>query len=98
MDTALAAYIAKLYEHGVAHDADKPDRLARLRNVEPDTAQLIALLVRATRAQRLLEIGTSNGYSTLWLADAVRSVDGRLVSVEVEAERTAQAGQHLRET
>lgn len=98
MDTALAAYIADLYEHGVAYDADKTDRLERLRNVEPDTAQLVALLVRATRARRLLEIGTSNGYSTLWLADAARSVDGRLVSVEVEAERTAEAREHLRAT
>jgi len=31
----------------------------------------LALLIKATRARRVLEIGTSNGYSTLWLADAV---------------------------
>jgi len=98
MDTALAAYITDLHEHGVAHDADKPDRLDRLRNVEPDTARLLAVLVRATGARRVLEVGTSNGYSTLWLADAVRSIDGRLVSVEVEAQRTAQARAHLRAT
>ena len=41
--------------------------------VEPDTARLLAVLVRALGAKRVLELGTSNGYSTLWLADAARS-------------------------
>jgi predicted O-methyltransferase YrrM len=98
LDAKLATYIHELYERGVAHDADKPDRLDRFRNVEPDTAQLIAVLVRATGARRLLEIGTSNGYSTLWLADAARSISGRLVSVEIDPARTAQAQKHLSET
>jgi predicted O-methyltransferase YrrM len=98
MDPTLARYIDDLYERGVAHDADKPDRLDRLRNVEPDTARLIAVLVRATNARRLLEIGTSNGYSTLWLADAARSINGRVVSVEIDPARTAQAREHLEAT
>jgi predicted O-methyltransferase YrrM len=81
--------------HGIEHDAGQADRLERLRNVEPDTARLLAVLVRATRARRLLEIGTSNGYSTLWLADAVRSVGGHIVSVDVDAARSALAAQNL---
>jgi predicted O-methyltransferase YrrM len=95
MDPRLATYIDDLYESGVAHDADKPDRLDRWRNVEPDTARLIAVLIRATSARRLLEIGTSNGYSTLWLADAARSINGRVVSVEIDPARTAEAREHL---
>jgi predicted O-methyltransferase YrrM len=98
MDTALATYIEGLHEHGVAHDAGRADRLERLRNVEPDTARLLAVLIRATGARRVLEVGTSNGYSTLWLADAARSIGGLVLSVEVEAARTAEALHHLRET
>jgi predicted O-methyltransferase YrrM len=95
MDLRLAQYIDELYEQGRAHDADKPDRLDRLRNLEPDTARLLAVLVRATGARRLLELGTSNGFSTLWLADAARSIDGRVVSVELDPARSAQALAHL---
>ena len=51
--------------------------------------------MRAIRARRLLEIGTSNGYSTLWLADAVRSVGGHIVSVDVDAGRSALAARNL---
>jgi predicted O-methyltransferase YrrM len=95
MDEQLAAYINDLYQRGQAHDAEEPDRLDRLRNVEPDTARLLAMLVRATHARRLLEVGTSNGFSTLWLADAARSIGGRVVSVEIDPVRTAQALAHL---
>ena len=95
MDDRLLNLVEELHAHGVAHDAGEPDRLDRLRNLEPDTAHLLALLVRATGARRLLELGTSNGYSTLWLADAVRGVGGRLISVDNDVGRSSQAQQNL---
>jgi predicted O-methyltransferase YrrM len=95
MDEQLADQLDALHRYGVEHDAGKPDRLDRLRNLEPDTAALLAVLVRATAARRVLELGTSNGYSTVWLADAVRDTGGRLVSVELDPERSAQAAANL---
>lgn len=98
MDEHLKVYLEDLYRCGHEHDAVKSDRLERLRNVEPDTAQLLALLVRTLEARRLLELGTSNGYSTLWLADAARSIGGRVLSVDVDSTRSAQAAKHLAHT
>jgi predicted O-methyltransferase YrrM len=92
---ARRALGAELYASGRDHDAAQADRLARWRNVEPETAQLLAVLVRGMGARRVLEIGTSNGYSTMWLADAVEAVGGTVVSLEVRAERTALAAEHL---
>ena len=95
MDSQLADLLHDLHEHGVTHDADKPDRLDRLRNLEPDSAKLLSLLVRATGAQTVLELGTSNGYATIWLAEAVRATGGRLTSVEIDAARSAAAAENL---
>jgi predicted O-methyltransferase YrrM len=95
MEEQLSEYLEDLYRRGREHDAEKADRLERLRNVEPDTARLLAVLVRALGAKRLLEVGTSNGYSTLWLADAARSIGGSVLSVDVDPTRTAQAMEHL---
>ncbi|HEX3331054.1 MAG TPA: class I SAM-dependent methyltransferase [Gaiellales bacterium] len=78
-----------------AHDAAQSDRLARFRNVEPETAELLGVLVRAARARRVLELGTSNGYSTIWLADAVEATGGTLTSVEIDPARTALARANL---
>lgn len=41
-----------------------------------------AVLVRGMDAKRVLEIGTSNGYSTLWLATAARAVGGAVTTIE----------------
>jgi predicted O-methyltransferase YrrM len=95
VDDRVAVVLDELHRHGVEHDAGRADRLEQLRNVEPDTAGLLALLVRATGARRLLEIGTSNGWSTVWPADALRSTGGRMLTVDTDAERSAQAARNL---
>jgi predicted O-methyltransferase YrrM len=89
------AFAAALYAEARSHDAGLADRLARWRNVEPETAELLGVLVRAMGARRVLEIGTSNGYSTIWLGDAAQAVGGAVISLEVLAERTARARDHL---
>jgi predicted O-methyltransferase YrrM len=78
-----------------AHDAAEPDRLRRFRNVEPETAALLALLIRYSKPRRILEIGTSNGYSTIWLADAAEAVGSSVTSVEIDPERRQMAGANL---
>jgi predicted O-methyltransferase YrrM len=95
MDSTRQTFLDELYAHGRAHDEQRADRFQRLRNVEPETAELLGVLVRAMSATRVLEIGTSNGYSTIWLADAAGAVDGTVLSLEIEAERTAQAADNL---
>jgi predicted O-methyltransferase YrrM len=93
----LRDLLDRLYQEGLAHDAAEPDRLRRLRNLEPDAAALLWITLRALRPRLVVEIGTSNGYSTLWLADAVAAAGGRLVSVDIDAAIQARAAAHLAE-
>jgi predicted O-methyltransferase YrrM len=95
MDDRLIRLVIDLHRRGRDHDAAQADRLNRYRNLEPDSAQLLALLVRALAPGRLLELGTSNGYSTIWLADAARDVGGALTTVELDPERAAEARANL---
>lgn len=96
MDRELERLLEGLHEAGREHDESTPDRRERMRNVEPESARMLAVLVRALRPQSMLELGTSNGYSTIWLADAARAVGGRLTSVEIDPGRSAQSEQNLR--
>jgi predicted O-methyltransferase YrrM len=82
MNLDLSAFVAELYANGVAHDATQSDRLLKHRNLEPATAELLSLIVRVAGARRVVEIGTANGYSTVWLADAVADTDGHVVSLD----------------
>ena len=96
MEDHLRRFAARLYEQGRAHDRERSDRLQRFRNVEPPTAELLGVLIRAVGARGILELGTSNGYSTIWLADAARVNGGRVVSVDVDAARSELARENLR--
>ena len=53
-----------------------------MMNITHDTGEFLLLLARAVEARRILEIGTSNGYSTLWLGEAVRPLGGIVVTIE----------------
>ena len=76
MNETRRRLVDQLYAASHEHDQAQPDRLDRFRNVEPPTAELLGVLIRATGARRILELGTSNGYSTIWLADAAQDTGG----------------------
>ena len=75
--------LTELEEFGKVNDSSTTDRTRRMLNITRDTGEFLAVLVRATLARRVLEIGTSNGYSTLWLASAVRAIGGCVTTVEL---------------
>ncbi|MFN8499475.1 MAG: class I SAM-dependent methyltransferase [Anaerolineae bacterium] len=66
-------------------------REMRARNLKPETGRLLNLLIRAARSRRIVEVGTSNGYSTLWLAEAAQAVGGRVTTLELRPERHSEA-------
>ena len=51
-----------------------------MRNITCDTGQFLSVMVHATVAREIFEIGTSNGCSTLWLANAVQESGGRVTT------------------
>ncbi len=91
MNQRLCAVVHELYAEGVAHDAAQPDRLLKHRNLEPATAELLSLIVRIAGARQVVEIGTANGYSTVWLADAVGETGGQVVSIDTSTNDEARA-------
>lgn len=58
--------------------------------VPVETGQFLAFLVALRRPQRILEIGTAVGYSTLWMAQAAPA-DCRIVTIEQDEDRAAAA-------
>ena len=93
VDDQVLNLLGELYADGAAFDAAEPDRRRRRRNLEPDAAGLLAMVLRIAGGGDVVEIGTSNGYSAIWLADAVRDIGGSVVSVDVEA--SADAGSNV---
>ncbi|HGN9441521.1 TPA: O-methyltransferase [Raoultella ornithinolytica] len=64
-------------------------------DVAANQGQFLALLVRMVRAQRVLEIGTLGGYSTIWMARELPE-DGELLTLEADPRHAAVARENLR--
>jgi len=63
--------------------------------VDPDTGRMLRLLAEATGAKHAVEIGTSTGYSSLWLCLALQATGGKLTTFELDPGRAAQARKHF---
>ncbi|MBL8548811.1 MAG: class I SAM-dependent methyltransferase [Hyphomonadaceae bacterium] len=93
-DDSFRAVLAE-YEARDASEADLPHTLEtrdqRLLPVGREGAQLLHAMIVGAGAKNILELGTSYGYSTLWLADAARKTGGHVRSLDVSAQKQAYA-------
>jgi predicted O-methyltransferase YrrM len=64
-------------------------------DVGPAVGLLLNLVVRALRGQRIVEIGGSVGYSTIWLAEAARATGGTVFSIEFDQGKQREQRQNL---
>ena len=81
----LADYNARMAQEEAGYTqmlAGGFDRDALLLSVGEDVAKLLNLMVKGCNAKAILEVGTSYGYSTLWLAEAARATGGRVTTLE----------------
>ena len=63
----------------------------RYRNVPPQDGRLLRLLAGSMNAKNVVEIGTSTGYSGIWLGMALQKTGGKLTTFEIDAQRAATA-------
>lgn len=93
--SGLAAFLQQLEQEGVNHDAAQSEHCNKRLNLEAPTARLVQLLLLSGSRRRVLEIGTSNGFSALWIADALRRIPGAepLITIERDPNR-AHAARH----
>ncbi len=62
-----------------------------------DTGVFLNSLARSSGSKRILELGTSYGYSTIFLAEAARNNGGHVLSLEIHKEKAVYARQKIRE-
>ena len=70
---------------------DGTARLQRLRQIPPETGRFICLLAASSPEGSLIEIGTSAGYSTLWLALACRERGRTVTTFEIMTSKSQLA-------
>jgi len=63
--------------------------------VDADNGRMLRLLAETAGAKNVVEIGTSTGYSGLWICLALQNTGGRLKTFEIDPARAEQARKHF---
>jgi len=93
-DQRAAAEMTRMRELGPAGMAQHIDE--SLLPVGPATGHLMNILIKEAKARTILEVGTSHGYSTVWLAEAARATGGKVITLDVHAGKQEYARNALR--
>ena len=95
MNNDFKQLLAELEHFGQQNDLNAAHHDEKMLNITHDTGVFLAHLVHAIGATRILEIGTSNGYSTLWLAHATAQLGGHVTTIERDVAKIEQAKIHF---
>ena len=63
--------------------------------IGPLVGELLSVLVQVTRATSILELGTATGYSTIFLAQGCKALQGRVVTLENNPDMAARASVNI---
>ncbi len=95
MNERAATVLRRLEEEDRGDRTDGTPRERRLRSVTPEVGAFLSLLVKIAGARRVLEVGTSGGYSTVWLAMAARETGGHVTTLEIDRAKIERAQRNL---
>ena len=97
--TYFLSYCQSVYDAEKAYDSEQTNRLNRHRHVELDSAQFLANIAMIRKPNKVLEIGTSTGFSTLWLAYGLRHQSNTdFISLDIDKSRSDAARKNLQNT
>jgi len=73
MDKNLLNFLKNLKQYGINKN---------IPNISENVGQFLNMLVKISKSKNILEIGCANGYSTIWLAEAVSANRGKIISID----------------
>jgi len=66
-------------------------------NISRETANFLSILIKASNRKNMLEIGTSNGYSGIWFAKALKETGGHFTTIEFYDKRQSLAKEYFKQ-
>ncbi|MEM9585987.1 MAG: class I SAM-dependent methyltransferase [Planctomycetota bacterium] len=88
-------HLQRLQTEGVTHDAATESRDQKRLNITPATGRFLELLITESKPNRILELGTSNGYSTIWIARASSQVGATVDTIECSKFKVNEAKENV---
>lgn len=91
----IDSHLQRIFNEGKKNDSATSDRSSMMLNITPSTGVFLDLLVTESTPKRILELGTSNGYSTIWIARSARRIGALVDTVDISPTKSRSASQNL---
>lgn len=88
MNSQLTQFLKELKQYGLKEN---------IPNITETVGKFLNLLIKSSGAKNILEIGCANGYSTIWLAEAVKKNNGTITTIDFSVPTFEQAQENLKQ-
>ncbi len=88
--------LIKRYEEDFSHFEKQRAEIRRLWNISVETGKFIYQQILNYQPKKIVEIGTSNGYSTFWISLAAEKINADFITIEVDEKRQKMALENLK--
>ena len=88
--------VVKRYKKDFSNFEEQNRKIRRLWNMKKKAAELLYFFVISKNPKNILEIGTSNGFSTFWLSLAAEKTNAKVYTIEVDENRYQLAQKNLK--
>jgi len=72
------------------------EKYSAMLSVPPEDGRVLRLLTEATGTRHVVEVGTSNGYASIWFCLALRTTGGKLTTFEIDSQRASLARENFK--
>lgn len=100
MDAKILTVLERLekQEEFEQENYDAVPHTQKMLAITPKIGKFYNILLRATKATRILEIGTSTGYSTIWFAEALQNLpESKIITIDSDAKKIERARKNFEE-
>jgi caffeoyl-CoA O-methyltransferase len=96
--TESKSSVARMHETKILNVLEEMlnDQYSAMLSVPPEDGRVLRLLAEATGAKHIVEVGTSNGYASIWFCLALRTTGGKLTTFEIDARRASLARENFK--
>lgn len=96
MQKNIELLLNELESFGLNNDSNTQEGRLKMKNITKDTGEFLSILIKSNKAKSVLEVGTSNGYSTIWLAQNFLDSEGHVTTLEFDDNKVTMALDNFR--
>ncbi|WP_066400210.1 O-methyltransferase [Neobacillus mesonae] len=96
MQKNIELLLNELESFGLNNDLNMQEGRLKMKNITKETGEFLSILIKSNKAKSVLEVGTSNGYSTIWLAQNFLDSEGHVTTLEFNDNKVTMALDNFR--